>query len=59
MSFYLWVLGAGMTVYSMLQGGIDTGWTFYTPYSIEEDAKVSSGWAWVSSSLASRRSSPV
>ena len=27
MSFYLWVLGAGMTVYSMLQGGIDTGWT--------------------------------
>ena len=36
MSFYLWVLGAGMTVYSMLQGGIDTGWTFYTPYSIEE-----------------------
>ena len=36
MSFYLWVLGAGLTVYSMLQGGIDTGWTFYTPYSIEE-----------------------
>ena len=35
-SFYLWIIGAALTVYSMLQGGIDTGWTFYTPYSIEE-----------------------
>jgi len=32
-SFYLWVLGAICAVYSLLAGGFDTGWTFYTPYS--------------------------
>ena len=32
-SFYLWVLGAACAVYSLLAGGFDTGWTFYTPYS--------------------------
>ena len=32
-SFYLWVMGAACAVYSLLAGGFDTGWTFYTPYS--------------------------
>ncbi len=32
-SFYIYVFGAFFTLYSMAQGGIDTGWTFYTPYS--------------------------
>jgi len=32
-SFYLWVVGAACAVYSLMAGGFDTGWTFYTPYS--------------------------
>lgn len=32
-SFYIYVSGALFTLYSMAHGGIDTGWTFYTPYS--------------------------
>ena len=32
-SFYLWVVGAIMAVASMFFGAVDTGWTFYTPYS--------------------------
>jgi cytochrome c oxidase subunit I len=40
MSFYLWCVGAVLLVYSMLTGAIDTGWTFYTPYSISSSANV-------------------
>jgi len=32
-SFYLWVFGAIFFIFALLRGGIDTGWTFYTPYS--------------------------
>lgn len=32
-SFYLWVIGAILAVVSLLMGGFDTGWTFYTPYA--------------------------
>src|SRR5262249_19651940 len=32
-SFYLWVVGAIMAISAMALGGVDTGWTFYTPYS--------------------------
>ena len=32
-SFYLWMAGALCAVYSLVAGGFDTGWTFYTPYS--------------------------
>ena len=32
-SFYIWVAGAIFLVTSMYMGAIDTGWTFYTPYS--------------------------
>jgi cytochrome c oxidase subunit 1 len=32
-SWYIYTIGAGFTLWVMLNGGIDTGWTFYTPYS--------------------------
>src|SRR5262245_39364003 len=33
LSWYIWVVGALFTIWVMLTGGDDTGWTFYTPYS--------------------------
>ena len=39
-SFYLWVIGATMAISSIVTGAIDTGWTFYTPYSTTTDASV-------------------
>jgi cytochrome c oxidase subunit I len=33
MSFHLYVVGMVMLVMAILTGGLDTGWTFYTPYS--------------------------
>jgi cytochrome c oxidase subunit 1 len=33
LSWYIYVVGAMFTLYSILAGGVDTGWTFYTPYS--------------------------
>lgn len=32
-SFYLFLTGALVTLTAILAGGVDTGWTFYTPYS--------------------------
>ncbi|MEM7311199.1 MAG: cytochrome c oxidase subunit I [Planctomycetota bacterium] len=32
-SFHLWVIGAVFFVLVLATGGLDTGWTFYTPYS--------------------------
>jgi cytochrome c oxidase subunit 1 len=32
-SWYIFMLGGALTLYSILAGGVDTGWTFYTPYS--------------------------
>lgn len=33
LSWYIFVLGGICMLYSILNGGVDTGWTFYTPYS--------------------------
>src|SRR5918997_937681 len=33
LSYYIYVLGGVFTLYAMANGGVDTGWTFYTPYS--------------------------
>jgi cytochrome c oxidase subunit I len=33
LSWYLYMLGGVLALYAVLEGGIDTGWTFYTPYS--------------------------
>jgi cytochrome c oxidase subunit I len=32
-SFYVYLLGATLALWGMIHGGVDTGWTFYTPYS--------------------------
>src|SRR5262249_25873885 len=32
-SWYLFVLGGAITLYAIFIGGVDTGWTFYTPFS--------------------------
>src|SRR5689334_16421657 len=33
MSWYLFMIGGCFTLYVTVAGGVDTGWTFYTPYS--------------------------
>ncbi len=33
LSWYLYVAGGLFTLWAMIRGGVDTGWTFYTPYS--------------------------
>jgi cytochrome c oxidase subunit I len=33
LSLYIYWVGGLLTIYALLQGGVDTGWTFYTPYS--------------------------
>ena len=33
LSWYIYVLGGIFTLVAALSGGVDTGWTFYTPYS--------------------------
>ncbi len=32
-SWYLYTIGASLTLFALATGGVDTGWTFYTPYS--------------------------
>ena len=39
-SFYLWVFGALFFIGALLGSGLDTGWTFYTPYSTTTDTSV-------------------
>jgi cytochrome c oxidase subunit 1 len=33
LSWYIYVVGFLMAIWILLNGGVDTGWTFYTPYS--------------------------
>jgi cytochrome c oxidase subunit 1 len=33
LSWYIYIIGAAFTLYAVISGGVDTGWTFYTPYS--------------------------
>ncbi|MEQ8762302.1 MAG: cytochrome c oxidase subunit I [Planctomycetota bacterium] len=33
LSWYLYVIGGSFTLWAMIAGGVDTGWTFYAPYS--------------------------
>jgi cytochrome c oxidase subunit 1 len=39
-SFYLWISGALLLVGAVPFGGLDTGWTLYTPYSLESKTPV-------------------
>ncbi len=32
-SLYIYWIAGGMVLWALMQGGVDTGWTFYTPYS--------------------------
>ena len=40
-SFYVYLAGATMAVSSIVLGAVDTGWTFYTPYSSSTNGAVS------------------
>lgn len=33
LSWYVYMIGASITLWVAVTGGLDTGWTFYTPYS--------------------------
>jgi cytochrome c oxidase subunit 1 len=33
LSWYLYTIGGIFTTYTLIDGGLDTGWTFYAPYS--------------------------
>jgi cytochrome c oxidase subunit 1 len=33
MSWYIFIFGGALALWSLIHGGVDTGWTFYTPYS--------------------------
>jgi cytochrome c oxidase subunit I len=33
LSWYLYIIGGAFGLVSLIGGGVDTGWTFYTPYS--------------------------
>ncbi|MEX2396099.1 MAG: cbb3-type cytochrome c oxidase subunit I, partial [Balneolales bacterium] len=40
LSLWLYAFGAVFALYSIAYGGVDTGWTFYTPYSTETTSAV-------------------
>jgi cytochrome c oxidase subunit 1 len=40
MSYYIYVIGSLFAVSSIILGGVDTGWTFYAPYSTTAQGKV-------------------
>lgn len=42
LSFWIYCIGAAFAVYSLFAGAIDTGWTFYTPYSLTTNTAVTS-----------------
>lgn len=33
LSWYIYLLGGILTLWALISGGVDTGWTFYVPYS--------------------------
>jgi cytochrome c oxidase subunit 1 len=33
LSYYIYVSGSVFVIYAMIDGGVDTGWTFYAPYA--------------------------
>ena len=39
-TFYIYSLGAIIVIAAMIIGGVDTGWTFYTPYSVQTTGAV-------------------
>src|SRR5688572_10697688 len=51
-SLYIYWFGACFGLYSMINGGVDTGWTFYTPYSSSDPSTTVGGIAGVGSPAA-------
>lgn len=39
-SWYIYITGSLFSIYSIVTGAVDTGWTFYTPYSTDSSASV-------------------
>ncbi len=39
-SYYIYCIGAVFAVVAIISGHVDTGWTFYTPYSVRADSAV-------------------
>ena len=59
-SWYLYMVGGVFTLVALLAGGVDTGWTFYTPSrTMFSNSNVVAGGRRACSSSASRRSSPA
>ena len=60
LSWYIYMLGGAFALWiAALAGGVDTGWTFYTPYSsMFSNTHGRAGGDWACSSSGSRRSSP-
>ena len=46
-SYYLFVTGALLAVLSIILGAVDTGWTFYTPYSADPDIGTQTAVSWM------------
>src|SRR4051795_983912 len=40
LSVYVYAVGAALALYAMASGGIDSGWTFYAPYSLSTPASL-------------------
>jgi cytochrome c oxidase subunit 1 len=40
LSFYIYLAGAALVLTSIVMGSVDTGWTFYTPYSVQTSTSV-------------------
>ena len=40
LSFYVYVVGTIFALFSIISGSVDTGWTFYTPYSTSTNTSV-------------------
>ncbi len=40
MSWYLYMIGTFFGLYAIIAGGVDTGWTFYTPFSTTTNTNV-------------------
>jgi len=38
LSWYIYMIAGVIGLYAMISGGVDTGWTFYTPYSTASSA---------------------
>ena len=41
LSYYIYVAGAIIAIVAIVTGAVDTGWTFYTPYSTTSNSSVS------------------